>query len=231
MAAGSAGRLAGRVRGAAACHITADGRVTILRSQAPVLLRYRPGVLHLVAGAGGPLGGDETTLDLQVDGQLDVRSAAASLAQPGARPGASRQHVTACVSGALDWAPEPLVVTAGAHHVVQVSVNMAAGACLRWREVIVLGRHKETPGRLDLITDVRRDGRPVLLQESSWGPGGQPGWDGPAGLGGARVVLTELVVGLPVRDGPGVLRLADDVALRLVRGGDAVAVLAAPCPA
>ena len=52
------------------------------------------------------------------------------------------------------------------------------------------------PGLLETTTRISRDGIPVLDQEHAWGSGAPTGWDGPAGIGAARVVATVLEVGV-----------------------------------
>jgi urease accessory protein len=69
----------------------ADGRQRIRRSHAwPVVLRRTgPRRVHLVHAAGGPLGGDELGLDVEVGAGagVAVHSAGATLVQPGPRAG------------------------------------------------------------------------------------------------------------------------------------------------
>lgn len=183
-----------------------DGRdrVTRLRSQAPLVLRMHASTLHLVGGAAGPLAGDETALRITVrsGARLAVRSSAAALTLRGhsALPSSSVVRVEVGADSSLDWAPEPIVVAVGSHHRVSVVVSLAPTAVLRWREVVVLGRHGEPPGLLETSLLVHLGDAPLLWQEHIWGTGAPTGWDGPAGLGPARVVGTLLEVGrLPVR--------------------------------
>ena len=50
-----------RARASVLACVDGAGRTTLprLQSQAPLLLRRTPGAVHLVGGAGGPLGGDD----------------------------------------------------------------------------------------------------------------------------------------------------------------------------
>lgn len=177
-----------------------------LRSEAPLLVRPAPGgVVHLVGGAAGPLGGDDLALEVVVGpgARLVVRGVAAVLAQPGPDPGAAgRLRVRASVGpgAALDWSPEPTVVVAGAVLELDVDLEAAATAEVRWREELVLGRTGEQPGRVAGRTRLRVGGRTVL--DHALVAGGAPGpWDGPGGLAGHRWVGTELTVG-PAPDRP-----------------------------
>lgn len=74
---------------------------------------------------------------------------------------------------------------------------------LRWRELIVLGRHQEIPGVVESSLRITVGGQPLLHHVVGLGPG-HPGWDGPAVLGGTKV-LGQLVVA-----GPGLESIAAD---------------------
>jgi hypothetical protein len=73
---------------------------------------------------------------------------------------------------------------------------MAATATLDWSDTVAFGRECEEPGDLVTRLDVLRGGHPLLRQEASYGPDA-PGWNGPGGLAGARVLRTRLTVGVP----------------------------------
>lgn len=164
----------------------------------PVVLR-RTGEdrVHLVHGAGGPLGGDEFGLGLEVGpgARLRVGSAAATLVQPG-RPAPARWTVRAALEpgGSLVWAPEPTVVCAGAELESALRVQVGAEAVAVLREVVVLGRHGEAGGgyRGTLTVDV--GGRRVLAHRTVL-DGADPVLCGPAGTAGARAVGTLVVAG------------------------------------
>ncbi|GAA3386090.1 urease accessory protein UreD [Cryptosporangium minutisporangium] len=177
------------------------GERTVLRqlaSQPPIVLRQTDRGLTMVTGAAGPLGGDRTDLTVVVgDGaSLTVGSAGAALALPGAHGGTSSALVSLRVGAeaALRWEPQPLVVATGADHVATLEVSLDVSARLTLVETLVLGRHAEQPGRLRTRWRVRRAGRPLLAQDLDVGVGAPDGWDGPAVLGGARVLATALAV-------------------------------------
>jgi urease accessory protein len=168
-----------------------------------VLRRTADGVT-LVAGAGGPLGGDDLHLDIDVTAGAALRlgSAAAMIVQPGrARTGeqarAARLTVRADVGAgaSLRWEPEPTVVAAGASLEAHARVRCGPGASLVWREILVLGRHDQRGGTVTSTLVVDIDARPLLRQTTNAGPGAPPGWDGPAGFGGHRVLGTMLLLG------------------------------------
>jgi urease accessory protein len=177
-----------------------------MRSAPPLSLRETPEGLHLVASAAGPLGGDDVRLAVSVTegASLTVRTAAAQLALPGPRPGPSFARVTADIAAdaTLRWLPEPLVLVASCDHRSDVTLTLAAGASVVWREEVVLGRAGEVTGSLLHRLRVDRAGRPLLRNDLVLGPR-WPGAGGPAGCGDARVVGTSLVVG----DAARILRL------------------------
>lgn len=166
-------------------------RLTQLRSESPLLLRSTPDALYLVGGAAGPLGGDDLTLEIDVGecAALTVRSAAASLALPGAAGSRSHLVVTASVKagGRLSWLPEPTIAATGCNHRIRARVELDPGATLIWREELILGRIGERPGRLSSRMDCELGNSPLLRNELLVGPEA-PGWDGPAVLGTAKAV-------------------------------------------
>jgi urease accessory protein len=101
------------------------------------------------------------------------------------------------------------------------------------RDIAVLGRSDEEPGRLTTRLIVHRDGRPLLDQQLDTGPGA-PGWDSGAVLGGHRAVGQLLVVDPDLTDappeprvlGPGaaITPLAGPAVLVTALGADALAV-------
>ena len=204
--------------------------LTTLRSQVPLRLRETCDGLTVVASAFGPLGGDRTRLDVAVgqDARLAVGSAAAQVAQPGVRDPVSHAEVRlrADAGACLRWQPEPLVVTEGAEHRLRLEVDVDPSATVVVAETTVLGRTAGRPGRYRSSWRVRCAGRPLLSCDLDVGPGAPAGWDGPAVLAGARVLVTALVTGpaLPpeaVPDGGGaVLRLAGPGLLLTWLGAD-----------
>ncbi|MEO8695963.1 MAG: urease accessory protein UreD [Acidimicrobiales bacterium] len=176
-------------------------------------MRCTPDALYLVGGAAGPLGGDDLTLDIAVgDGAcLAVRSAAATLVQPGpdSTPSRTTMHFTVGDGGALDWRPEPLVSVRGSDHLVDTTVSLSGSARLDLVDEIVLGRAGESSGRLRVRCRVTRDGALLLAHDLDLGPGA-PGWDGAAVMGGARALISLLRVGPDAPATPSVTTNAED---------------------
>ncbi|WAL66319.1 urease accessory protein UreD [Amycolatopsis cynarae] len=179
-----------------------DGRTVLreLRSQSPLTLfpqRGRPGagaVVHLVNSASAPLGGDELTLSVSVGAgaRLRLSGVAATLALPGPHGGGSRSGVRVEIEGGgvFEYLPEATVITARAEHTAELDVVMAGDARLRTREVLVLGRAGERPGRLRTSQRVVRDGVPLLHQTLDIGKLDAS----TAYLAGRRVLATEVLV-------------------------------------
>ena len=164
----------------AAVAARADGtgrtRVTVLRSDGPLALRETPLGVYLIGTAAGPLGGDDLALDIDVGpgSRLVIRSAAGMLLLPGPHGGRSALAIRARVGpgGHLDFAPQPTVAAAGCDHRASAEIELAAGATLRWREEIVLGRHGEHPGRCTSRLDVTLAGAPLTGGSSPPAPRG-----------------------------------------------------------
>lgn len=173
-----------------------------LRSQAPVKLVPRrshrtsgPVVVHLVNSATTPLGGDDVDLLVQVGpgARLSLRGTAATLALPGQPGQTSRARVRLEVAegGSIDYLPQATVVTAGANHRAELSVDLATHSRARCRELLVLGRCEEAAGRLIASTHAVRDGNPLLRQDIDLAD--PLLHSSSSGLAGARVLATELL--------------------------------------
>ncbi|MFE6485674.1 urease accessory protein UreD [Streptomyces sp. NPDC057757] len=184
-----------------------DGRggtsLPVLEGDGPLALRRTRGLgsearVMLVGAMSGPLGGDHFTVEAAAGegARLHVGSPAATIALPGQAKGESRYDVRLTVAdGAeLHWLPEQLISANGSDLYVTSRIDLAAGARLVFREEQVLGRAGEEPGRLSSRLAVRLDGRPLLDQEVTCGPGAPGGWDGPAVLSGHRALGQLLVV-------------------------------------
>jgi urease accessory protein len=103
----------------------------------------------LVQTIAGPLAGDVTVVDIQIgDGaRLEVTTNAASLAYPAATPARHKLKAEVGVDGRFAWSPGPLILSAGCDLVSSVEVDLADRAAALAREVVLLGRHGEEPGR------------------------------------------------------------------------------------
>jgi urease accessory protein len=178
----------------AQAELCVDGRGHLRRvvSAPPITFRRAADAVYLVGTAAGPLGDDDLSMRVEVcdQGSLKVRSAAATVVYAGT---GSRQKIDISLGpGAiLDWHPEPLIATAGCHHVEDVQISLAAGARLDWTEELVLGRHGEVSGEIELRLRVDLADRPLLRHRLAVGA---PGWEGPAVLGEERATGLRLVI-------------------------------------
>jgi urease accessory protein len=137
----------------------------------PVACRQVGDAVYIVGTAAGPLGDDDVAFDLDVGpgAQLSVRQRDAHL--------------------------EPLVATSRCRLRVEVRIALAASARLSFTEELLLGRHGEPAGDLELRLSVEMAGAPLLRQTLRTGPDAPSGWDGPAVLGTARALGLRLGAG------------------------------------
>ncbi|MFF7246023.1 urease accessory protein UreD [Embleya sp. NPDC008237] len=219
-----------------------------LRGQVPLLPREvsAPGdtaEVVFVGGAAGPIGGDDLMLRVEVGAgaRLRVRTVAAAVILIGdGTPARQRVDLVIGPGGLLEWLPEPVVVAARATFHTHVRAEPASDARLFVQETLVLGRAGEPCGDVRSRWDVVVGGRPVLRQQSAYGPAAHPGWRGPAGTAGGTVVASRLTLPappdrLPSAPGRAVCDPAGGGRLVTVTARDAMAarraLAAAPIPA
>jgi urease accessory protein len=139
-----------------------------------------------------------------------------------ALPGASRLELHARVEtgGALILDEPPLIVAERADVVRRTTIELAATAVAKVRDIVVLGRAGEGPGRLDSVLRATIDGEPLLHDALRIEPAAS---DAHVALPpGHRVVGTLCTLGLRDDDpatalaGPGSLRRATAVDLPTV---------------
>lgn len=174
-------------------------RILEMTEGAPLAWRRTPEAVYMVGTAACPVGSDDVTLWVRVlaGASLVLRSAAASVLWSGA---GTRQAVRVTVEAGAEliWSPEPVIATSGCDHRQAVSVELHPTSRLHWREMIVLGRHGETAGKLESALRITLSGAPLLHHVIAVGAR-HPGWDGPAVLGTTKV-LGQLVVAGPGMD-------------------------------
>jgi urease accessory protein len=133
------------------------------------------------SGWSGRRPGDDLALSLRLrpGARATLRAVAASLAQGGA----SSLSMRADLAEGADLVADPgaLIVCAGSRVDVRLELALGAGAVVDWRELVVLGRTGEPPGRATLRWDVTRCGRPVLRQAAD------------VSLAGHRVLASALI--------------------------------------
>ena len=132
-----------------------------------------PHTVHLLSAAAIPLGGDTIDIRLVVErgARLRLRSAAATVALPGAAAPTSHANWTVEVTGTLDVDLEPTVVAAAARHVSSVAVFLHDAGHIRFRERVQIGRCDEREGFWSGSLRVDRNGRPLLRHRVELGAG------------------------------------------------------------
>lgn len=170
-----------------------------MTGRAPIAWRRTPDAVYMVGTAASPVGHDDVTVSVRVlaGGSLTLRSAAASVLWSGTDT-RQRVDVTVEAEAELVWAPEPLIATAGCSHRQSVCVELHPTSRLRWRDLLVLGRHGERPGRIESLLRVTVAGAPLLHHVVEAG-GVHAGCDGPAVLGSTRVLGQLVVAGAGVQ--------------------------------
>jgi urease accessory protein len=182
-------------------HRAGDGSVVARGALAvpPYWCRWDGSTLWIVGSAATPVGDDDITLRLDVGEGVTatVRSVAATIVYAARGEGTrltTRLHVASGAS--LTWQPDPVIVTARARHRSLLVAEVAAGGTLIADEVVVLGRTDEDAGRFASTTDLRREDEPICLTSFDTAT---PGWAGPGGTAGAKVIGTRVVLD-PIAD-------------------------------
>lgn len=129
--------------------------------------------VHLLSAAATPLGGDTISIRVVVEpgARLCLRSAAATVALPGAGELTSRAAMHLEVAGHLDLDLEPTVIAADARHLTSITVAVEGAGSLRLRERVQIGRTHERQGFWSgaLRADVK--GQPLLRHRVELGTG------------------------------------------------------------
>ena len=191
--------------------VVADGRVAVLRPGprlAPrVLSRGAVTRVALVPVQAGPLDGDHDEIRLHVGAGCTL--VLVPIAATVALPGVSRLDLRASVEGVLALDEPPLIVAEGAAVTRRTSLELAAGAVATVKDIVVLGRAGEGPGRLDSTLRATLDGTPLLHDALRIEPAAA---DAHVALPpGHRVIGTACLLGAPGEPalaGPGALRRA-----------------------
>lgn len=146
-------------------HIEHTGGIAVRRTGAHTV--------HLVSAAATPLGGDVIRVRVVVaaGARLAVRSAAATVALPGATTRESHACWDIESAGDLDIAPEPTVVAAAARHVTESRVQISGDGRFRLRERVQIGRTGEREGFWSGALHADLDGAPLLRHRVELGTG------------------------------------------------------------
>ena len=165
--------------------------------------------------AGGLTGGDRLAYALGLGaGARAVATTQTAERAYGSTGGRARLEVDLDIGAgaALDWLPQETILFDGSALDRRTRADLRAGARLLMTESLVLGRQamgeRVTRLELDDWREVRRDGRPVLIEplrltDAALG-------DRPALLAGARALATVALVAPGAEDATGAVRAAID---------------------
>lgn len=222
---------------------TTGTRIHTLRSEPPLLLRITgaatsevfPGChgaqVHLVAGAAGPLGGDQLHLNIDVAAAttLFLRDVGSTLLLPGqhADTSVTRTRIHVASGATFTWEAEPVIAAHGCNHHNDVHITLDDGARLLLRESIVLGRHGEQPGDLRQRLRIRYADKPLYAQELAIGTHA-PGWVGPAVSGGYQSFGSIIVIDTAFRHDHLVPAPGPETAVSPLSGPGLIITAAAP---
>jgi urease accessory protein len=184
----------------------------------------------LVQTAACLLAGDDLAFDVTVGPRaaLELIEPAATIAHHVRGGTPARWSARARVAGTLRWTAAPFVVAGGAaiERSLHVDVERGGGALLR--DLLVLGRAGEAPGALRARTELRHDGRPLLVEALDTADLAL--LRSPAVLGDAKVLDTIALVGIVPPPAPDAWRLPGEGALRSLPAASAAAADAAAAP-
>lgn len=135
--------------------------------------RTEPDTVHLVSAAATPLGGDAIRLRVVVEAgaRLALRTAAATMALPGALTTESHASWDLEVAGALDLDPQPTIVAGPSRHVTSTRLALHTGASVRLRERVQIGRTGERDGYWSGSLHADVDGVALLRHRVELGTG------------------------------------------------------------
>ncbi|KAA0108594.1 urease accessory protein UreD [Mycolicibacterium sp. P1-5] len=153
--------------------VAQPGRLSRIECRGALAARHtEPDTVHLVSAAATPLGGDTIVIRIIVEpgARLRLRSAAATVALPGATTTQSQAcwHIEA--AGELDVDPEPTIVAADARHLSELTVCLEGIARLRIRERVQIGRTGEREGFWSSVMRADVAGTPLLRHRVELGP-------------------------------------------------------------
>lgn len=135
--------------------------------------RTGPDTVHLVSAAATPLGGDVISVRVVVaaGARLVVRSAAATMALPGAATPESRTYWDIESAGHLDIDPQPTVVAGASRHLTDTRIRLTGDGGIRLRERVQIGRTGEHEGFWSGALHADVDGAPLLRHRVELGTG------------------------------------------------------------
>lgn len=166
-----------------------------MRSSGPVAFRPTEWGVWTVSTEAHPIGGDRILARVAVGRgcHATLRSVSATVARRGRGESLVAVAVRVAEGGSLAWNPEPGVAAAGAVHLSDVRIRLAAETRLVWKDEWVLGRFGEDPGSWRSRVRIVYDGRPVLTSDLATGPAAAA-WPSPGVLAGAGAVSSIVMI-------------------------------------
>lgn len=172
-----------------------------------------PAVAHvyLLHPPGGMVAGDSLGIDVTVGtgahAMITTPAAGKAYRSAGERVARLRQHLHVHAGATLEWFPQETIVFDGARVDLGTSVDLSGDARFVGWEIVCLGRtaggERFTYGICQQRLDLRRDGRPLLIDRTRLDGGGAL-LAAPFGLGGQPVLGTMIIA--PAVDVLGPLR-------------------------
>lgn len=162
-----------------------------------------PQVAHnvILHTAGGMVGGDRLSLNLQLEAQaqaLITTAAAAKLYRSSGLEAQQTIHAQVEPGACLEWLPQETIVFNGAIYRQDLRVELAANATWLGWEITRFGRSARgeqfLQGHWRSRTQIWRQGRPLWI-DSQWLPGEQAIFSSPHGLNNYPVVGSFAFVG------------------------------------
>ena len=191
--------------------------------------------VYLLHPPGGLVGGDELTVDVEVDAgahALVTTPAAGKIYRTTGAEVRQTQRLRVAESGTLEWLPQEAIVYDGARATLETRVELAGDARFIGIDAVCFGlparRAPFERGRCRQAFELHRDGRPLLVERGCYDAGPADGvmsarW----GLGGASVLAFLVAAPAPAAeavDGVRALAAAATAATTTTTGGDIGAV-------
>jgi len=214
-------------RGERSALVRAEGHVPYAPRAAPGEAGWARVVL--VQTIAGPLAGDRVSIDIEVgaDAALELVDNAATVAYPCATAARHEVRVKLGAGARLAWLREPLILAAGCDLETSIELALEASAAALTREIVVLGRHGEQPGRYRAQVRCELERRPLMHETVEIDPEGGA-HSSAALLGGARAFASLSLFGLvpEAACGSGELALAGPGRVARALGGGTVSLRA-----
>ncbi len=181
--------------------------------------------VYVLHPPGGLVGGDELDVSLEVDAgahALVTTPAAAKIYRTTGAIVRQTQRLRVATGGVLEWLPQESIVFDGARATAETRVELAPGARFIGADAVCFGRPAGNApfahGYCRQLFELRRDGRPLLIERGRYDAGGLVGsarW----GLGGAGVLALFVTAPAPAADAVEAVR-ALAAAATAAPGGD-----------